>query len=125
MQDSIPGLSSRSSQTQSQTATAAVRDESRNPDGSVREVWRYLLDGVNTLGAAGLAERHEKARRILRDDGATYNVYSQNQGAMRPWELIWCPSSSAATSGRKSNPACWSGRSCSICCCATFTARAI
>jgi len=44
-----------------------VRDESRNPDGSVRDVWRYLLDGVNTLGAAGIGERHEKARRILRD----------------------------------------------------------
>lgn len=67
-----------------------MRDESRNPDGSVRDVWRYLLDGVNTLGAAGIGERHEKARRILRDDGATYNVYGQ-EAAMRPWELDLVP----------------------------------
>jgi uncharacterized circularly permuted ATP-grasp superfamily protein/uncharacterized alpha-E superfamily protein len=69
----------------------AVHDESRNADGSVREPWRYLLEGLNTLGAGGLAERHEKARRILRDDGATYNVYGQDQSATRPWELDLVP----------------------------------
>jgi uncharacterized circularly permuted ATP-grasp superfamily protein/uncharacterized alpha-E superfamily protein len=90
VQDSKPGLSSLN-QFQQQTGEAAVRDESRNPDGSVRDVWRYLLDGVNTLGAAGIGERHEKARRILRDDGATYNVYGSEHAAMRPWELDLVP----------------------------------
>lgn len=100
MQDLNPSPSSRALQSQSQSQAveaqtqageARVRDESRDPDGGVRDSWRYLLDGMNALGTTGLAERHEKARRILRDDGATYNVYSQDQGAMRPWELDLVP----------------------------------
>lgn len=78
-------------------AAVKVHDESRKADGTVRDSWRYLLDGMGALGAQGLVERHDKARRILRDDGATYNVYpqdqlySQEQGAMRPWELDLVP----------------------------------
>ena len=78
-------------QSQSQSGPVKVHDESRNLDGSVRPAWRYLLDGLAALGAQGISERHEKARRILRDDGATYNVYSQEQSAVRAWELDLVP----------------------------------
>jgi len=88
LQDTQTGLTSPPVQA---PMAPAVHDESRNADGSVREPWRYLLEGLNTLGAGGLAERHEKARRILRDDGATYNVYGQDQSATRPWELDLVP----------------------------------
>lgn len=87
-------------QTQSQTQQTPVqepgmagriRDESMAEDGSVRDIWRYLLDGVTSLGAAGLEERLIKARRILRDDGATYTVYSQDTSALKNWELDLIP----------------------------------
>lgn len=72
-------------------APAHPRDEAVNPDGSTKELWRYLLEGVTALGPMGISERHEKARRILRDDGATYNVYSQQHGALKAWELDLVP----------------------------------
>ena len=39
------------------------------------------------LGAAGLDQRREQARRLLRENGVTYNVYGAPQGPDRPWEL--------------------------------------
>lgn len=68
-----------------------MRDESLAEDGSVKPLWRYLLDGVSSLGAAGLEERRAKAQRILRDDGATYTVYSQEASALKNWELDLVP----------------------------------
>jgi uncharacterized circularly permuted ATP-grasp superfamily protein/uncharacterized alpha-E superfamily protein len=68
-----------------------VRNEALEPDGSTRVLWRYLLDGMNALGREGLLERHEKARRILRDDGATYNVYNRDNSALNAWELDLIP----------------------------------
>lgn len=72
-------------------AASSPVDESLNADGSVRELWHYLLDGVQALGAEGLNERHSKARRILRDDGATYNVYTPEQSSTKSWELDLIP----------------------------------
>lgn len=66
------------------------RDERLKADGSDRELWRYLLDGLTALGPLGISERQEKARRILRDDGATYTDYNQTQGA-KAWELDLVP----------------------------------
>ena len=66
-------------------------DESLNADGTVRTLWKYVLDGVNSLGPALLEERHDKARRILRDDGATYTVYGEENSALKNWELDLVP----------------------------------
>ena len=51
-------------------------DEAFSPDGEIRAHWRYLLESMQTLGLDGIEERQIKAQRILRDDGATYKVYS-------------------------------------------------
>lgn len=61
-------------------------DEAYQADGQVRDRWQYLLESLATLGPEALTERNRKARRILRDDGATYNDYSQEYLA-RPWEM--------------------------------------
>ena len=70
---------------------AVVRDESLGDDGQVLPLWRYVLEGVNALGAQGLLERSDKARRILRDDGVTYTVYNQEQSALKDWDLDLIP----------------------------------
>lgn len=67
------------------------RNESLSSKGEITDLWRYVLDGIQSLGPAGLNDRHEKARRILRDDGATYNVYSTEQSALRAWQLDLVP----------------------------------
>jgi len=61
-------------------------------DGEVREHWRYVLESLQALGPEGLAERDLKAKRILRDDGATYNIYDSSRTADRSWELDLVPS---------------------------------
>lgn len=62
-------------------------DETRAADGSIRPQWNYLLESLRNLGAEALREREHKARRILRDDGATYNLYGQEQHPNNTWEL--------------------------------------
>lgn len=82
-------MTSEQVQSQSQAATAAQPDrhnEAYLADGSIREHWRYVLGSVEAMGIEGLQERQKKAQRILRDDGATYNVYSQPL-ASQTWPL--------------------------------------
>lgn len=67
-------------------AAAGLHDEAMTAEGTVREHWKYLLESLAHLGPAALQERHLKAQRILRDDGATYNIYSQPE-ANRVWSL--------------------------------------
>lgn len=63
-------------------------DDACTDDGRVKPQWEYLLNSLRNLGPQRVHERELKARRILRDDGATYNIYSGEEG--RPssdWEL--------------------------------------
>ncbi len=62
-------------------------DDARAADGSINPQWRYLLDSLQDLGPDVLSEREQKARRILRDDGATYNIYSSDGHPSSSWEL--------------------------------------
>jgi len=64
-----------------------VYDDNKNP----KEHWRYLLDSLNTLGSQALTERQLKAQRILRDDGATYNIYTEENQPSRTWGLDLVP----------------------------------
>ena len=71
-------------------AADGAYDELLGPDGAVRPDWRYLLESLEGLGTRELRERQQKAIRILRDDGATYNVYDGGQ-ADRTWLLDLVP----------------------------------
>ena len=42
---------------------------------------------MEALGAEELALRAENARKVIREHGITYNIYSDSQGMDRPWEL--------------------------------------
>lgn len=66
-------------------------DEIYDDKGQVKEHWQQLLDSFQGMGAEALSEREAKARRILRDDGATYTVLSGNESAIRNWELDLVP----------------------------------
>lgn len=54
-------------------------------DGTIRPHWRYLLEGLTALGETTLQARQEKAQRLLRDDGATYQRY--NNPDNNTWQL--------------------------------------
>ncbi|MEM5536122.1 circularly permuted type 2 ATP-grasp protein [Neptuniibacter pectenicola] len=61
-------------------------NEAYDTSGLPRTHWEYLLNSLDALGTSGLQDRYQKASRILRDDGATYNLISDPLGKNR-WEL--------------------------------------
>jgi uncharacterized circularly permuted ATP-grasp superfamily protein/uncharacterized alpha-E superfamily protein len=67
-------------------------DEVYTSTGELKPEWEYLLGSLGDLGAGVLADRQDKARRILRDDGATYNIYDRDGSPSSHWELDLVPS---------------------------------
>lgn len=68
-----------------------IPDQVYADDGSIKPEWQYVLDSLHNLGPKELQERQEKARRILRDDGVTYNIYDEGLAANSHWELDLVP----------------------------------
>ena len=72
--------------------STGLADETLDASGNVKEHWKYLLDSLAALGGTAFADRQDKAKRILRDDGATYNVYSESTTPDDAWKLDLVPS---------------------------------
>ena len=63
-------------------------DELLDERGTVRAHWRGLVDRLSTEKAHDTARRAlELTRRLIVENGVAYNVYSDPQGADRPWAL--------------------------------------
>lgn len=71
--------------------TPGLNDEVFGSDGTMREHWEQLLASFEGMGSRAFAIRESKALRILRDDGATYNVYSELDKSDRTWSLDLVP----------------------------------
>ncbi|WP_370978752.1 circularly permuted type 2 ATP-grasp protein [Agaribacterium sp. ZY112] len=72
--------------------THGLHEEAFKADGSVQPHWQYLVKSLSHLGTDAIASRQRKAERILRDAGATYNVYNMKGGANQSWKLDIVPS---------------------------------
>jgi uncharacterized circularly permuted ATP-grasp superfamily protein/uncharacterized alpha-E superfamily protein len=58
------------------------------PDGvTPRPYWSAFIDSVQNLGPDELVRRWERAERRIRENGVTYNVYTDPQGINRPLEI--------------------------------------
>src|ERR1700735_1543415 len=55
--------------------------------GGVRSHWRPLIDALASEGAEAVRRGVELARRLIVENGVTYNVYADPQGRDRPWIL--------------------------------------
>lgn len=66
---------------------AGVYDEMRATDGRVHPHWSYLFESLQTMGGTELEGRREEARRLLRENGVTYNIYDDPLGSARPWAV--------------------------------------
>lgn len=62
---------------------ASGMDEALAKDGALVPHWQQLLSRIEEIGIAGIADRTDKIRRILRDDGAIYNA----TGGSHVWGL--------------------------------------
>jgi uncharacterized circularly permuted ATP-grasp superfamily protein/uncharacterized alpha-E superfamily protein len=59
--------------------------------GEVRPHWRYLTRALGDMGGAELQRRYQEARRLIRDNDVTYNIYGDPRGMGRPWQLDLVP----------------------------------
>jgi uncharacterized circularly permuted ATP-grasp superfamily protein/uncharacterized alpha-E superfamily protein len=62
-------------------------DELLDSSGGVRAHWRPLIDALASDGAGAVRRGVELARRLIVENGVTYNVYADPQGRDRPWVL--------------------------------------
>ncbi|GAA5317273.1 MAG: circularly permuted type 2 ATP-grasp protein [Candidatus Pelagadaptatus aseana] len=73
------------------TGRPGFMDETLTSAGEVKPEWVYLMDALRAMGPELFAHRTDKARRILRDDGATYNIYNDLAKPARTWDLDLVP----------------------------------
>ena len=66
-------------------------DEMCSAPGTVRPHWQYALRAFEALGAVELGRRQDEVQQVLRENGVTYNVYTDPQGHPRPWALDVIP----------------------------------
>ena len=63
-------------------------DELLDDKGLVRPHWQPLIEQLTRDDARAVARRGlERTRRLIVENGVTYNVYADPQGADRPWAL--------------------------------------
>src|ERR1700685_3569933 len=62
-------------------------DELLDNSGGVRPHWRPLIDALAGDGADKVRRGVDLARRLIVENGVTYNVYADPQGRDRPWVL--------------------------------------
>ncbi|KAF3998698.1 circularly permuted type 2 ATP-grasp protein [Glaciimonas immobilis] len=62
-------------------------DASRQP----RPHWRTLLEGLGAESPYMMRERIETVQEQVRENGVTYNVYTDSKGIQRPWDLNVLP----------------------------------
>ncbi len=62
-------------------------DELLDGAGGVRKHWQPLIDRLMSDGADAVSRGVDLARRLIVENGVTYNVYADPQGRDRPWVL--------------------------------------
>lgn len=60
-------------------------------DGQIRPHWQPFCRAIEAFGSDELERRRQEVRRLLRENGVTYNVQGALQGLQRPWELDAIP----------------------------------
>ena len=52
-----------------------------------RPHWAPFIQSLQAVGSDELVRRWERAERRIRENGVTYNIYTDPQGANRPWAM--------------------------------------
>ncbi len=73
------------------TPTADVWDEMLAAPGEPRPHWRPLVRWLRGQGQSEMERRWDLGRRLIHENGVTYNVYGDPRGMHRPWELDALP----------------------------------
>jgi len=66
-------------------------DELRDFSGALRPRWQRYFEHLDEIGTVEAKARWTKAKRLLQENGASYNVYGDSSGNERPWRLSPIP----------------------------------
>jgi uncharacterized circularly permuted ATP-grasp superfamily protein len=69
----------------------AAYDELSADGVTPRPHWARLMKSFRAIGPEELGRRWERAERRIRENGITYNIYSDPLGANRPWKIDIVP----------------------------------
>ena len=70
---------------------SGTTDEMVGRDGSVKPLWRPLIDRLDALGTAGVEGQFARADHYLRDAGVYYRAYGEGGSKAREWPLAHVP----------------------------------
>jgi uncharacterized circularly permuted ATP-grasp superfamily protein/uncharacterized alpha-E superfamily protein len=62
-------------------------DEVLDPFGATRPSWLAAANRLRELGCEDFNKRAQQLRRIVQENGITYNAYGDSEGARRPWVM--------------------------------------
>ncbi len=66
-------------------------DEMLAASGQPRPHWRAMLESLATEAPDLMRQRQDAVQRQVRENGVTYNVYTDAKGVQRPWDLNALP----------------------------------
>jgi uncharacterized circularly permuted ATP-grasp superfamily protein/uncharacterized alpha-E superfamily protein len=69
----------------------AAYDELSADGVTPRPHWRHLMESLEAIGPEELGRRWARAERRIRENGITYNIYGDPEGADRPWKIDLMP----------------------------------
>lgn len=72
-------------------ANATCYDEMLGADRMPRAQWKVLFDQLASAPPELMRERLQSVRQQVSENGITYNVYAEPEGADRPWDLDVLP----------------------------------
>ena len=76
---------------QSALRYGATYEESSADGVTPRQHWGPLMDSLRAIGPAELGRRWGLAEKRIRENGVTYNIYGDPEGANRPWRTDVVP----------------------------------
>ena len=76
---------------QTSALNSAVYNELSSDGVSPRPHWASFVDTLGEVGSQELARRWSRAERRIRENGITYNIYTDPRGSARPWKIDALP----------------------------------
>ncbi|MEZ4732313.1 MAG: circularly permuted type 2 ATP-grasp protein [Caldilineaceae bacterium] len=73
------------------TRSKDAYDEMWQAEDLIRAHWQPLIQMFAALGGAGMDALQQDVRRLVRENGVTYNVHGAADGLQRPWSLDMIP----------------------------------
>ena len=73
------------------SASSGSFDELLDGSSQPRAHWRTILESLAAETPEMMRQRIEAVQRQVRENGVTYNVYSDDKGMQRPWDLNVLP----------------------------------